>query len=163
MGFFCLPYLIVSIWLRYKKQTKNLKKLIHIAVQSKHLFVSPHSSKQWDISSHVFFFLKEQNGKFEESVCSAGGLEIPIFLTFKSTCSVTQQKMKTIGSTAPVRCVPVASPVYNFAGTASLVSNYGFRTNEWKSSLPGHKEPLSTVLFGETGCPHLNRVCSVWP
>ena len=107
-----------------------------------------------EISSHVFFFLKEQNGKFEESVYSAGGLEIPIFLTFKSTCSVTHQKMKTIGQSAPVRCVPVASPVDNFAGTASLVSNYGFRTNEWKISLPGHKEPLSTVLFGETGCPH---------
>ena len=107
-----------------------------------------------EISSHVFFFLKEQNGKFEESVYSAGGLEIPIFLTFKSTCSVTHQKIKTIGPSAPVRCVPVASPVDNFAGTASLVSNYGFRTNEWKISLPGHKEPLSTVLFGETGCPH---------
>lgn len=74
-----------------------------------------------EISSHAFFFLKEQNGKFEESVYSAGGLEIPIFLTFKSTCSVTHQKIKTIGPSAPVRFVPVASPVDNFAGTASLV------------------------------------------
>ena len=56
-----------------------------------------------EISRHVFFFLKEENGRIEGTVHSkkyrpspipAGGLEIPLMLTFKSTRFVTHQKMK---------------------------------------------------------------------
>ena len=56
-----------------------------------------------EISRHVFFFLKEENGRVEGTVHStknrpspipAGGLEIPLMLTFKSTRFVTHQKMK---------------------------------------------------------------------
>ena len=56
-----------------------------------------------EISIHVFFFLKEENGRIEGTVHSttywpspvpAGGLEIPLMLTFKSTRFVTHQKMK---------------------------------------------------------------------
>ena len=56
-----------------------------------------------EISRHVFFFLKKENGRVEGTVHStkyrpspipAGGLEIPLMLTFKSTRFVTHQKMK---------------------------------------------------------------------
>ena len=56
-----------------------------------------------EISRHVFFLLKEENGRIEGTVHStkyrpfpvpAGGLEIPLMLTFKSTRFVTHQKMK---------------------------------------------------------------------
>ena len=56
-----------------------------------------------EISRHVFFFLKEENGRIEGTVHStkyrpspipAGGLEIPLMLTFKSKRFVTHQKMK---------------------------------------------------------------------
>ena len=56
-----------------------------------------------EISRHVFFFLKEENGRIEGSVHStkyrpspipAGGLEIPLMLNFKSTRFITHQKMK---------------------------------------------------------------------
>ena len=56
-----------------------------------------------EISRYVFFFLKEENGKIEGSVhstqygCSpipAGGLEIPLMLTFKSARYITHEKMK---------------------------------------------------------------------
>ena len=57
-----------------------------------------------DISRHVFFFLKEENGRIERSVhltnywpCQIpAGLEIPLLLTFKSTCFVMHQKMKNL-------------------------------------------------------------------
>ena len=56
-----------------------------------------------EVYRHVFFFLKEENGRIEGTVHStkyrpypipAGGLEIPLMLTFKSTRFVTHQKMK---------------------------------------------------------------------
>ena len=55
------------------------------------------------IPRHVFFFLKEENGiikgtvhstKYRPSPIPAGGLEIPLMLTFKSTRFVTHQKME---------------------------------------------------------------------
>ena len=56
-----------------------------------------------EISRHVFFFLKEENGrikgtvhstKYQPSPIPAGGLEIPLKLTFKSTRFATHRKMK---------------------------------------------------------------------
>ena len=56
-----------------------------------------------EISMHIFFFLKEENRKVDGFIYStkcqpspipAGGLEIPLKLTFKSPSSITHQKMK---------------------------------------------------------------------
>ena len=56
-----------------------------------------------EISRHMFFFLKEENGKvngfvyspqYQPSPVPAGGLEIPLTLTFKSPKFITHQKMK---------------------------------------------------------------------
>ena len=56
-----------------------------------------------EISRHIFFFLKEENGKvdgfiystqYQPSPIPAGGLEIPLKLTFKSPSFITHQKMK---------------------------------------------------------------------
>lgn len=61
-----------------------------------------------EISRHVYFFLKEENGSIDGSVKSiqykpspipAGGLEIPLTLTFKSPRYVTHLKMKEFVST----------------------------------------------------------------
>ena len=60
-----------------------------------------------EISRHVFFFLKEENGRIEATVHStkylpsptpAGGLEIPLMLKFKSTRFLTHQKMTSLYS-----------------------------------------------------------------
>ena len=56
-----------------------------------------------EISRHIFLFLKEENGKvdgfvystqYQPSPIPAGGLEIPLKLTFKSPSFITHQKMK---------------------------------------------------------------------
>ena len=56
-----------------------------------------------EISRHIFFFLKEENGKVGGFVYStqylpssipAGGLEIPLKLTLKSSSFITHQKMR---------------------------------------------------------------------
>ena len=56
-----------------------------------------------EISRHIFFFLKEENGKvdgfiystqYKPSPIPAGGLEIPLKLTFKSPNFMTHQKME---------------------------------------------------------------------
>ena len=56
-----------------------------------------------EISRHIYFFLKEENGKvdgfvysmqYQPSPIAAGGLEIPLKLTFKSPNFITHQKMK---------------------------------------------------------------------
>lgn len=56
-----------------------------------------------EISRHTFFYLKEENGKIDGLVHStqyrpspipAGGLEIPLMLTFKSKTFITHEKMK---------------------------------------------------------------------
>ena len=54
-----------------------------------------------EISWHIFFFLKEENGKVDGFVYStqyqqspAGGLEIPLKLTFKSPNFIAHQKIK---------------------------------------------------------------------
>lgn len=56
-----------------------------------------------EISRHVYFFLKEENGKVDGLVYStkyrpspipAGGLEIPLLLNFNSTRYITHIKMK---------------------------------------------------------------------
>ena len=56
-----------------------------------------------EISRHMFFFLKEENGKvngfvyssqYQPSPVPAGGLEIPLTLTFKSPKFITHQEMK---------------------------------------------------------------------
>ena len=56
-----------------------------------------------EISRHVYFFLKEENGQIDGTVHSvdyrpspipAGGLEIPLVLNFKSSSYVTHMKMK---------------------------------------------------------------------
>ena len=56
-----------------------------------------------EISRHIFSFLKEENRKIDSFVYStqyqpspipAGGLEIPLKLTFKSPSFITHQKMK---------------------------------------------------------------------
>ena len=56
-----------------------------------------------EISKHIFFFLKEENGKVDGFVCSlqyqpsripAGGLEIPLKLTFKTPSFKAHQKRK---------------------------------------------------------------------
>ena len=56
-----------------------------------------------EISRHIFFFLKEENGKvdgfvysaqYQPSPIPAEGLEIPLKLTFKSPNFITHQKMK---------------------------------------------------------------------
>ena len=56
-----------------------------------------------EISRHIFFFLKEENGKVDGFVYSlqnqpspvlAGELEIPLKLTFISLSFITYQKMK---------------------------------------------------------------------
>ena len=56
-----------------------------------------------EISRHVYFFLKEEGGKVEGFVYStkyrpspipAGGLEIPLMLSFKSPRYLAHQKMK---------------------------------------------------------------------
>ena len=61
-----------------------------------------------EISRHVYFFLKEENGSIDGSVKSiqykpspipAGGLEIPLTLTFKSPRYATHLKMKEFVST----------------------------------------------------------------
>lgn len=61
-----------------------------------------------EISRHVYFFLKEENGSIDGSVKSiqykpspipAGGLEIPLTLTFKSLRYITHLKMKEFVST----------------------------------------------------------------
>ena len=56
-----------------------------------------------EISRYIFFFLREENGKvdgfvystqYQPSSVPAGGLEIPLKLTFKSPNFITHQKMK---------------------------------------------------------------------
>ena len=56
-----------------------------------------------EISRHIFFFVKEENGKvdgfvystqYQASLIPAGALEIPLNLTFKSPNFITYQKMK---------------------------------------------------------------------
>ena len=56
-----------------------------------------------EISRHIFFFLKEESGKIDGFIHStqyrplpipAGGLEIPLMLTFKSPTFLTHKKMK---------------------------------------------------------------------
>ena len=56
-----------------------------------------------EISGHIFFFLKEENGKVDGFVYSAqyqpspifaGGIEIPLKVTLRSTNFITRQKMK---------------------------------------------------------------------
>ena len=56
-----------------------------------------------EILKHIFFFLKEENGNVDGFVCSlqyqpsripAGGLEIPLKLTFKTPSFKAHQKSK---------------------------------------------------------------------
>ena len=56
-----------------------------------------------EISRHIFFILKEENGKvdgfvyftqYQRSPIPAGGLEMPLKLTFKSPSFIANQKMK---------------------------------------------------------------------
>ena len=87
--------------------------MTRIAVPSEHQ--STNKSKQLDtkkfsreIPRHVYFFLKDEYGHFDETVKSidyrpspipAGGLEIPLTLNFKCTRYITHIKMKEFMST----------------------------------------------------------------
>ena len=91
--------------------SKNQKKLIRIAVPSEHQSTNKiktvgHFPRE--ISRHVYFFLKDENGHIDGTVKSidyrpspipAGELEIPLTLNFKSPRYITHTKMKEFIST----------------------------------------------------------------
>lgn len=58
-----------------------------------------------EISRHTYFFLKEEGGtidgivQYRPSPIPAGGLEIPLLLTFKSRRYITHTKMKEFVTT----------------------------------------------------------------
>ena len=95
------------------KLTKVKKKLTHMLVP----FVRKrNTSKEWktvghilrEISRHVYFFIKSEGGsvngivistKYRTSPIPAGGLEIPLLLTFSCSKAINFEKMKTFVQT----------------------------------------------------------------
>ena len=106
-------YKLETKFLLELRATENQKKLTRIAVPSEHQ--STNKSKQLDtkkfsreIPRHVYCFLKDEYGHFDETVKSidyrpspipAGGLEIPLTLNFKCPRYITHIKMKEFMST----------------------------------------------------------------
>ena len=93
---------------RKHKQTKSRKKIDPYCCAIKAMVDTPPRLKAVgyvprEISRHIFFFLKEKNGKvdgfvystqYQPSPIPTGGLEIPLKLTFKSPNFLTHHKMK---------------------------------------------------------------------
>ena len=78
------------------------------------------------------------------------------------TPAVTDFQSEKPCPSAPVRCVPVVSPVVKFAEIFSPVPSYASPANEWIGFLPSHKETLSPVISGKISGSHWNRVFSAW-